>query len=195
MFGITRMRRAPDSSPASSFASGTPAAMEMRQCLPVRWSRTSASTPPTWSGLTARTSTSANLATSGLDTVVFAPTSLPNAARAASLGSLAITSPAVTSPARIKPRARAVAILPAPRKPMVSFADMPRLYHVTCPSGSEKPGGQGCLEIRPVEGRTRNAALKPEGRNPKPERRPKSEIRILRHRGGSERDLRFLAVG
>jgi hypothetical protein len=37
---------------------------------------------------------------------------------------------------------------------------MPGLYHVTCPSGSEKPGGQGCLEIRPVEGRTRNAALK-----------------------------------
>ena len=54
VFGITRISRAPAPSPASSFASGTPAAMEMRQCLPVRWSRMSASTPPTWSGLTAK---------------------------------------------------------------------------------------------------------------------------------------------
>ena len=70
------------------------------------------------------------LATSGLEAVVFAPTSLANAARAASLGSLAMTWPAVTSPARTKPRARAVAILPAPRKPMVSFADMPGIVRM-----------------------------------------------------------------
>ena len=44
-----------------------------------------------------------------------------NAARAASLGSLATTWLAVTSPARTKPPASAVAIFPAPRKPMVIF--------------------------------------------------------------------------
>ena len=52
---------------------------------------------------------------------------LAKEARAVSLGSLAMTCLAVTSPARIKPLASAVAILPAPRKPMVSFADMPAL--------------------------------------------------------------------
>ena len=36
---------------------------------------------------------------------------------------------------------------------------------------------QGCLRVGPLEGRTRPADLRPEGRNPKPERRPKSEIR------------------
>ena len=59
--------------------------------LAVNWSRISASTPPTWSGLTAKTSTAANFATSGLQVVVLAPISLAKAARAASLGSLAMT--------------------------------------------------------------------------------------------------------
>ena len=44
--------------------------------------------------------------------------------------------------------------------------------------GSAGPG-QGCSEVRPVEGRSCSAALKSEDRNPKPERRPKSEGRRI----------------
>src|SRR5258707_10964069 len=68
--------------------------------------------------------TSANWASSAFEAVVFEPTSLPKAAVAAERGSLAMICLGVTSLARIKPLARAVAILPAPRKPMVSLEGM-----------------------------------------------------------------------
>ena len=38
-------------------------------------------------------------------------------------------------------------------------------------------GRQGCSKVRPVEERSCSAALKSEGRNPKPERSPKPEFR------------------
>ena len=44
--------------------------------------------------------------------------------------------------------------------------------------GSAGPG-QGCSEVRPVEGRSCSAALKSEDRRPKPERGPKSEGRRI----------------
>src|SRR4051812_24393692 len=63
----------------------------------------------------------ANLRTSGLKAVVAAPVSRAKFTQAASLTSAPINCLLVERPARIKPLARAVAILPAPRKPMVKL--------------------------------------------------------------------------
>ena len=84
-------------------------------------------TVDTWSGLTARIKTLLLLATSELELVARPPTSFTKDVEALRLGSLASTSSAVTSPARMKPLARAVAILPAPRKPIVNLEGMQRL--------------------------------------------------------------------
>src|SRR5882724_2261477 len=69
---------------------------------------------------------SANSATSGLNPVVLAPTSFAKASAAASTGSLAMICFGVTRPARTKPLASAVAILPAPRKPIDNLDAMGR---------------------------------------------------------------------
>ena len=95
---MTRMRRAPVCNSVSSRASGTPAAMEISKWFSVKCPRISASTPATWSGLTARMTTSAVFTTVTFEVVVLAPTVLANEARAASRGSLAMTSLAATSP-------------------------------------------------------------------------------------------------
>src|SRR5581483_1893722 len=140
VFGITRITRAPASSPPSSLASGTPAAIEIKRWSFVKLPRISCNTPATWSGLTASNSTLANFTTSRLDALALAPTSRPKAAQAAATGSLAIICSGVASPARTKPRASAMPILPAPRKPIVRFADMPRL--VTVHPRQRKPKGK-----------------------------------------------------
>src|SRR2546425_13051597 len=77
------------------------------------------STAETCSGFTARMSTLANLGMSVLSAVVLTPDSLVKELRAASNGSLAKIFAGLTRLARMKPLAKAVAILPAPRKPIL----------------------------------------------------------------------------
>ena len=122
---MTRMTRAPGGSAASSFASGTPAAMEISRCSFVKCSRISASTPATWSGFTARMKHPGKFGDLGVG-FGDATADFVGEIFARSLHGIAGHDlSALTIPAWMKPLASAVAILPAPRKPMLNFADMP----------------------------------------------------------------------
>jgi hypothetical protein len=74
--------------------------------------------------LTAKNKTFVDFTISRLDALVVAPVSFAKLLQAAGLGSLALTWFGATILARINPFASAVAIFPAPRNPMVSFAGM-----------------------------------------------------------------------
>ena len=95
-----------------------PAAMEMTRCRPASKPRNSAMTRSICCGLTARKSTSDSATTSAFCIVARPPVAAVKRSRASGRGSAASRPLAATNPARTNPCPRAVAICPAPIKPM-----------------------------------------------------------------------------
>ena len=142
-------------SPASSLAMGTPAAMEMSKWPGVMNGRISSSNSATWPGLTARMRTRAPRTTSTLEAVVLAPdwSSEGGSSRRQRVAGPYLCA-VLTRPAETTPLARAAAILPPPRKPMVSLSAMPTVL-------------AGCLLRRKdiiVKGTARQTATQPSTR-------------------------------
>ena len=99
--------------------------MEMSRCCLVNSPRNSASTPATWSGFTARIRTFGKFRDLGVGGDGFRAGFLGEMfPRGSPTGSPAMISLGKTISARTKPLASAVAILPAPRKPMFNVVAM-----------------------------------------------------------------------
>ena len=118
VFGITRTTRACPPRPASSRRSGNPAAIEMKSFRGFTSGRTSSSSAAMTCGLTARMTVCDRRTSSRLSRVTSILWARFRRRSCASTGSLAHMSAAPCCPASSIPRMRAVAMLPAPTKPI-----------------------------------------------------------------------------